>query len=142
MPCVVLPFRVHDEEAGLVAAPRTLSHFLGWRLRSRDWYAQWRPWLLLIHGAVGLEVDRHTGDEDAEGPWDFLEVEFDSEASEIVVLTDEPWASVSARVERIDVVAEETAEYLGWGLVDPWSDSVVHLGPPPGSRPINRRSRS
>jgi hypothetical protein len=141
--CVILPFRLDDEEAGVVVAPRELSHFARrWGYRGRDWYAPWRCWLLLIHGAVGLEIHRHTGHEDAQGPWDFLNVTFDSEDSEVVIFTDEPWASVVARVERIDVVVEETAEHFGWGLVNPCSDGVVHPAPPPGSRRINRRSRS
>ena len=115
--CVVVPFRRLDYEAGVVEAPRTLRDLL--RLRSPARYAPWRRWLLVIHGAVGCEVDRHTGHEDAQGPWDFLEVAFDSESSEVVILTDEPWASVSVHVQRIDIVIEETAEHVGWGLVYP-----------------------
>ena len=60
--------------------------------------------------------------------------------SEVVITCDYPFfAGVSARVERIDVVVEETAEQLGWGRVEPWGDAAVLAAPPPGSRPIPRR---
>jgi hypothetical protein len=102
----------------------------------------------VIHGAIELEVHRHPGHEDAEGPWDFLDVTFDSESWEVMIFTDEPWASVSARVERIDIVVEETAEHAGWGLLHPrvgnlilGGDGRVLPAPPPGSRPVKPGTR-
>jgi hypothetical protein len=130
--CVVVPFRETDDE-GVVAAPRALRDLL--RLRSRERYAPWRRWLLIIYGALEYEID--SDPENAEIPWDFLDVSFDSEYSEVVITCDGPsLTGVSARVERIDVVVEETAEQLGWGLVHPRWDAAVLAAPPPGSRPI------
>jgi hypothetical protein len=73
----------------------------------------------------------------AESPWDFRGASFDSEDSEITITCDSPFfGGVSARVERIDVVVEETAELLGWRRVHPRRDAAVLAAPPPGSRPI------
>jgi len=134
--CVVVPFRDTDDKAGVVEAPRALRDLL--RLRSRERYAPWRRWLLVIYGALGFEIYTDPEDRDMPPAWDFLEVSFDSEDSEVVIDCDYPFfAGVSVRVERIDVVVEETAERLGWGRVHPWSDAAVLAAPPPGSRPIN-----
>jgi hypothetical protein len=131
--CVVVPFRETDDEAGVVEAPRALRDLL--RFRSRERFAPWRRWHLVIYGALDFEIDYDPWNADL--PWDFLEVSFDSEYGEVVIGCDYPFfAGVSARVERIDVVVEETAELLGWGRVHPRRDAAVLAAPPPGSRPI------
>src|SRR5215218_11023756 len=79
--CVVVPFRVVDN-AVVVEAPWTLSHPLRWGLRSRQHYAAWRRWLVLIFGAVG---PAESSGYDLAGPHDVLEVEFDAEESEVVI---------------------------------------------------------
>jgi len=130
--CVVVPFRDVDD-AVVVEAPWTLSHALRWGLRSRQHYAAWRRWLVLIFGAVG---PAESSGYDLAGPHDVLEVEFDAEESEVVIFTDGSWITVSVPVQRIDVRVEETHEHLGWGRVNTYSDGVVQPAPPPGSRAI------
>jgi hypothetical protein len=130
--CVVVPFREIDN-AVVVEAPWTFSHALRWGVRSRSCYTAWRRWLVIIFGAIGpAEYDAV----DLAGPHDVLGVEFDAEESEVVIFTDGSWITVSVPVQRIDVVVEETREHVGWGLVDPYTDGVVHPAPPPGSRRI------
>jgi len=128
--CVVMPFREVDT-AVVAKAPWSLSHASG--LRGRDYYAAWRRWLLIIHGAVG-PAEYHG--QDLTGPHDVLAVEFDAKESEIWIHTDGSWLTVSVPVQRIDVIVEETPEHVGWGLVNPYENGVVHPVPPPKSRRI------
>ena len=137
--CVVVPFR-DDDEAVVVEAPWTLSHALRWGLRSRKRYAALRRWLVTIFGAVG-PAEVHGRDENLAGPHDVLEVYFDAEDSEVCILTDGSWITVCVPVQRIDVVVEETPEHVGWGMVHPHQDGVVHAAPPPGSRAMATRFR-
>src|SRR5215208_4786499 len=110
--CVVVPFRVLDEAVVVEAPPGLVRRLLR---RSGDRYASWRRWLLLIHGAVDLEITKGFPER---RPCDFLEVDFDPEESEVAIYGDWSWDVVSAQVERIDVVVEETSERLGWGRLD------------------------
>ncbi len=142
--CVVVPFRVLDEAVLVEAPPGLVRRLLR---RSGDRYATWRRWLFLIYGAVDLEIVEGGFPENR--PCDFLEVDFDPEESEVSIYCDGSWDVVSAQVERIDVVVEETSVHVGWGLVYPrvgdlilGGDGVVLATPPPGSLPIDSGSRS
>ena len=138
--CVVVPFRVLDEDAIVVETPPGLIRRL--LRRSGDRYAAWRRWLFLIHGAVGLEIEEGAFPELR--PCDFLQVDYDPEDSTVDIYCDGSWDVVSAKVERIDVVVEETPERVGWGLVYPrvgdyilGGDGFVFATPPRGWRRID-----
>jgi hypothetical protein len=134
---VVVPFRVYDEAVVVEAPPRLARRLLR---RSGDRYASWRRRLLLIYGAVDLDIaEVRPGERE---PCDFLEVDFDPEDSTVDIYCDGSSDVVSAQVQRIDVVVEETPERLGWGRLEPSRDNAVLPAPPPGSRPIDPGSRS
>src|SRR5215208_2187501 len=95
---VVVPFRVVDE-AVVIQAPPGLGRRVLRRADNR--YSPWRRWLLLICGAVDLDIaELRPGERE---PCDFLEVDFAPEDSTIDIYCDGSSDVVSVQVQRIDV---------------------------------------